>query len=58
MDAVDQFKVRALDSMRATVGALESEMEKAKARFVHAEGVRADGEGDEGAAALLAPVRR
>jgi uncharacterized protein YaaN involved in tellurite resistance len=38
MDEVDQFKVRALDSMKQTVTALSSEVEKSKGYIARAEG--------------------
>ncbi len=38
MDEVDQFKVRALDSMKQTVNALSNEVEKSKGYIARAEG--------------------
>jgi uncharacterized protein YaaN involved in tellurite resistance len=38
MDEVDQFKVRALDSMKQTVNALSGEVEKSKGYIARAEG--------------------
>ncbi|MGN6498395.1 MAG: toxic anion resistance protein [Tsuneonella sp.] len=38
MDEVDQFKLRALDSMKQTVNALSSEVEKSKGYIARAEG--------------------
>ena len=38
MDEVDEFKVRALDSMKQTVEALSSEVEKSKGYIARAEG--------------------
>jgi uncharacterized protein YaaN involved in tellurite resistance len=40
MDAVDEFKIKALDSMKTTVDALLAESEKAKAYIARAEGGR------------------
>lgn len=61
MDAVDQFKVRALDSMQATVDALGSEVEKAKTYLARAEGhaaIAGPGKADaeRGVGAMLTPV--
>jgi uncharacterized protein YaaN involved in tellurite resistance len=38
MDAIDVFKLKALDSMKTTVGALSSEVEKSKGYIARAEG--------------------
>ncbi|HEX4694378.1 toxic anion resistance protein [Sphingomonas sp.] len=38
MDAVDTFKMKALDSMKATIGTLSSEVEKSKGYIARAEG--------------------
>jgi uncharacterized protein YaaN involved in tellurite resistance len=38
MDAIDTFKLKALDSMKATVGTLSSEVEKSKGYIARAEG--------------------
>jgi hypothetical protein len=38
MDAVDTFKMKALDSMKATVGTLSSEVEKSRGYIARAEG--------------------
>ena len=38
MDAIDTFKLKALDSMKTTVTALGSEVEKAKGYIARAEG--------------------
>ena len=38
MDEVDEFKVRALDSMKQTVEALSGEVEKSKGYIARAEG--------------------
>ncbi|MBU1607144.1 MAG: toxic anion resistance protein, partial [Alphaproteobacteria bacterium] len=38
MDEVDQFKLRALDSMKQTVNVLSDEMEKSKGYIARAEG--------------------
>jgi len=43
MDAIDTFKLKALDSMKTTVTALGSEVEKSKGYIARAEGARADG---------------
>jgi len=45
MDAIDTFKLKALDSMKATVGALSTEVEKSKGYIARAEGA-AQGGGD------------
>jgi len=38
MDEVDNFKIRALDSMKQTVGVLTAEVEKSKGYIARAEG--------------------
>ena len=38
MDAIDTFKLKALDSMKTTVTALGSEVEKSKGYIARAEG--------------------
>jgi len=38
MDEIDTFKIKALDNMKQTVGALESEVEKSKGYIARAEG--------------------
>ena len=38
MDAIDVFKLKALDSMKTTVGALSTEVEKSKGYIARAEG--------------------
>ena len=38
MDAIDTFKLKALDSMKVTVTALGSEVEKSKGYIARAEG--------------------
>ncbi|MES2021293.1 MAG: toxic anion resistance protein [Pseudomonadota bacterium] len=38
MDAIDSFKLKALDSMKATVGTLSNEVEKSKGYIARAEG--------------------
>jgi uncharacterized protein YaaN involved in tellurite resistance len=38
MDAIDTFKLKALDSMKATVGTLSTELEKSKGYIARAEG--------------------
>ncbi len=38
MDAIDTFKLKALDSMKATVGSLSTELEKSKGYIARAEG--------------------
>jgi hypothetical protein len=38
MDAVDKFKLEALDSMKTTVTSLSSEVEKSKGYIARAEG--------------------
>jgi len=54
MDSIDAFKVRALDSMKQTVTALESEVGKSKAYIARAQG-QAEGvaSGDQNAAKSL-----
>jgi len=43
MDAIDTFKLKALDSMKTTVTALGSEVEKSKGYIARAEGARSEG---------------
>ena len=38
MDAIDAFKLKALDSMKTTIGTLSSEVEKSKGYIARAEG--------------------
>ncbi|PMV38900.1 toxic anion resistance protein, partial [Pseudomonas sp. FW305-3-2-15-C-LB1] len=38
MDAINSFKLKALDSMKATVGTLSNEVEKSKGYIARAEG--------------------
>jgi len=38
MDAIDIFKLKALDSMKSTVGALSTEVEKSRGYIARAEG--------------------
>jgi hypothetical protein len=38
MDAIDSFKLKALDSMKSTVNTLSSEVEKSKGYIARAEG--------------------
>src|SRR3546814_12069961 len=38
MDAIDSFKLKALDTMKTTVGALEGEVAKSKGYIARAEG--------------------
>jgi hypothetical protein len=38
MDAIDTFKLKALDSMKTTVNTLSSEVEKSKGYIARAEG--------------------
>jgi uncharacterized protein YaaN involved in tellurite resistance len=38
MDAIDVFKLKALDSMKSTVGALSTEVEKSRGYIARAEG--------------------
>ncbi len=52
MDEVDQFKLRALDSMKQTVTALSSEVEKSKGYIARAEG-QAKGQREVGESLLL-----
>ena len=55
MDEVDQFKVRALDSMKQTVNALSSEVEKSKGYIARAEGqAQAQAKVESGTPSLLA----
>jgi uncharacterized protein YaaN involved in tellurite resistance len=49
MDAIDSFKLKALDSMKTTVGTLSNEVEKSKGYIARAEGAaqnRLSGPGD------------
>lgn len=38
MDAIDVFKLKALDSMKTTVGALSNEVDKSRGYIARAEG--------------------
>ena len=49
MDAIDTFKLKALDSMKTTVDTLTSEVEKSKGYIARAEGAA------QGSAALTGP---
>lgn len=47
MDAIDDFKLKALSSMKTTVEALDQEVEKSKGYIKRAEGASQDGDDDE-----------
>ncbi|WP_288409491.1 toxic anion resistance protein [uncultured Sphingomonas sp.] len=47
MDAIDTFKLKALDSMKTTIGTLSSEVEKSKGYIARAEGASQNAAGGE-----------
>src|SRR5690606_14627469 len=47
MDAIDDFKLKALSSMKTTVEALDQEVEKSKGYIKRAEGASQDGDDEE-----------
>ena len=55
MDQIDRFKLQALDSMKATVNTLSSEVEKSKGYIARAEGVN-QGKLESGAPSPLTPI--
>jgi uncharacterized protein YaaN involved in tellurite resistance len=56
MDQIDEFKVRALDSMKQTVTTLSSEVEKSKGYIARAEGVNQGKLSGSGAASPFTPI--
>lgn len=60
MDAIDTFKLKALDNMKTTVDALSGEVEKSRGYIARAEGAASAGSlpaGDGPFAAIAAPAR-